>query len=275
MTVVPVPHSSSDDGALDANWVLSLENVSKEYPPPAPMRVRRLFSRFGGLHVEDGFAADALSGVVEDEEDELADVVADDDVVPQELLGRRVIDSVTLRAHGASVIAVVGPPGAGKTVLLKLMAGLVPPSEGRVVVRGFVVPALVVMSTILPSRGHRVENALPQLGGMVGIPPRVVRSRFDEIADLMEVPGLLKSATGLMESRRKRELILAMALSLKPDILVLDIPLPRGDAGDRYAERIDDLRAQGKLVVVELRDVARARVKLDRVVAVDKGHVTQ
>ncbi len=275
MTVVPIPRPSSEDGTPAAEWVLSLEGVSKEYLPPAPMRLRRLFSRFGGLQVEEGIAADALSGLVEDDEDELADVVADDDVLPepQEVLGRRVIDSVTLRMHGASLVALVGPAGAGKTVLLKLIAGMVPPTQGRVIVRGFVAPALNLMSLILPARGHNVHNALPQLGAMVGVPPRLVRSRFDQIADLLELPGLLKASTSLMESRRKRELILAMALSLEPDILLLDMPIPRDEFGDRCIRRLDELRARGTLVVAEMRSLHKTRLVPDRVVALEGGRV--
>jgi ABC-type polysaccharide/polyol phosphate transport system ATPase subunit len=277
VTVVQGPRSASDDPARDTGWVLSLESVSKDYPPPAPMRVRRLFARFGGLHVEEGFAPDALSGMAEDEEDELTDVEAAEDEEPlpprEEALGRRVVDSVTLQAHGGSLVVVLGPAGAGKTVLLKLIGGLVPPSSGRVVVRGSVAPALNDMALIMPARGHRVGNALPELGAMVGVSPRLVRSRFDRIAELMESPGLRKSSTSLMESRRKRELILAMALSVEPDILLLDIPIPRDAFGDRCMTRLDELRARGTLVVAEMRDLRKTRLEPDRLVALEGGRV--
>jgi ABC-type polysaccharide/polyol phosphate transport system ATPase subunit len=198
-------------------------------------------------------------------------------VLPErrEDLGRRVTDSVTLQAQGASVVALVGPPGAGKTVLLKLIGGLVPPSEGRVVVRGSVAPALTAMSLVLPARGHRVRNALPTLGAMVGIPPQLVRSRFDDIADLLEVPDLLKSSTSLMESRRKRELILAMALSVEPDVLLIDLPIRHDRFGDRCMQRIDELLARDTLVVAEMRDLRKTRLVPDRVVAVQGGRVVE
>ncbi|MBA2513031.1 MAG: ATP-binding cassette domain-containing protein, partial [Solirubrobacterales bacterium] len=73
------------------------------------------------------------------------DPIADDLLLGQPVHGRRVVDGVTLQAHGRSVVALVGPAGSGKTVLLKLIGGLVPPSDGRVVVRGTVAPALSVM----------------------------------------------------------------------------------------------------------------------------------
>lgn len=256
--------------------LVSLENVSKAYLPPPPMRLRRFFSRFGGLHIEDGFAADALAGQVEDDDDELEDEgPAEDDALPQreELDGRRVVDDVSLQWGAGSTIAVLGPEGAGKSVLLKLVAGIVPPSSGRVVVRGTVAPALSSMALVLPTRGHTVKAALPQLGAMVGIAPHVVRSRFGEIVDLMDSPALLKSSTSLMESRRKRELILALALALEPDVLVIDIPVPYDVFGDRCVQRLAELRARGTLVVAEMRDLRKSRIAPDHVVLMDGGRV--
>jgi homopolymeric O-antigen transport system ATP-binding protein len=274
---VSIPHPSLKDGTHTVDWVVSLEDVSKDYPAPAPMRLRRFFSRFGGLLAEDAFTRDALAGQLEDDEDEFAeDDVDDGDLLPQPdaVVWRRVVDHVTLQAHGGSVVGLVGPPGAGKTVLLKLIGGLVPLSDGRVVVRGRVAPALNAMSLMLPARGHKVRDALPQLGGMVGLPPQLVRSRLDLVADMLEVPGLLDSSTSLMESRRKRELVLAMALSVDPDVLLLDIQIRPDDAfGDRCARRIGELSGRGALVVAEMRSPSKAPFALDRIVSLNVGRI--
>jgi ABC-type polysaccharide/polyol phosphate transport system ATPase subunit len=262
----------SEDTRPADEIVLSLEDVSKDYPPPASMRLRRLFARLGGLHVEDSFAGDAIVGQ-EDEDDEDETAVDDEPLPEQVIVEHRVIDGVSLQANAASTVALVGREGAGKTVLLKLIAGIVAPTEGRVVVRGTVAPALNVMALVLPSRGHTVRAALPQIGAMVGIPPSVVRNRLDQIADLLESPALTKSSTSLMESRRKRQLILAMALSIEPDILLLDMPIPHDAFGDRCIRCLDDLRAHGTLIVAEMRDLHATRLTPDRVVVLDQGRI--
>ncbi len=255
--------------------LVTLENVSKAYPPLRPMRLRRLFSRLGGLHIEDGFTAETLAGQVAEDEDEMEeDEPLDDAPPPREALdGRLLIDDVSLQATAGSVIALVGPEGSGKTVLLKLIGGIIAPTSGRVVVRGTLAPALNLMASVLPARGHTVKAALPQLGAMVGLEPRAVRSRFGEIMDLMEAPALLKSSTSLMESRRKRELLLAMALSLEPDVLLLDMPIPYDAFGDRCVQRLTELGARGTLVIAEMRDMRKTRLQPDRTVLVDRGRI--
>jgi ABC-type multidrug transport system ATPase subunit len=83
------------------------------------MRVRRFFARFQGLHVQEGFAADALSGGDLDD-DEMVD---DDDLEgePEPLPvadGRRVLDDVSLRLPAGSLVALLGAQHGGKTMQL-------------------------------------------------------------------------------------------------------------------------------------------------------------
>lgn len=260
----------------DSEPRLSLEHVSKDYPLPGAMRVRRTFSRFRGLRVEESVAGAAgLAGLELDEDEE----GTDDEPVDDELhlgearFGRRVVDDVTLELPGGGVVALAGPEGAGKTVLLKVIGGLVPPTEGRVVVRGTVVPALNAMSLIIPVRGDTVRSALPPLGAMVGMAPNAVRSRLDAVADLMEDPGLLNAPTGTMESRRRREVILALALCLEPDVLLLDMAIPDTAFGDRCLDQLGELVARGTLIVYETRDAGKLRLAPDQILTMLEGRV--
>lgn len=260
--------------------LLSFEHVSKDYAPPPPMRMRRFFSRFGGLHVEDGFSPEALGGdELDDDDDMLLEGEAEDDVpVAYDLDTHRVVDDVTLDLHEGTLVALTGAEGTGKTTVLKLAAGIVDPTEGQVIVRGSVAPALLAMSLVLPNRGHTVKVALPALAAMVGIAPNDVRERLDAIAELMGTPQILNSSTSLIESRVKRQLILAMALVLAPDILLLDIVPPRDPFGERCVEHISALREAGTLVVIELRDPRYLRkigLTPDRVTTLRTGRVLE
>ena len=76
-----------------------------------------------------------------------------------------------------------------------------------------------------------------------------------------------------MDSNRKRELILAMAISLAPDVLLLDMPIRHDAFGDRCLRRFDELRERGTLVVSETRDLRTTRLSPDRVVTLAGGRV--
>jgi energy-coupling factor transporter ATP-binding protein EcfA2 len=142
------------------------------------------------------------------------------------------------------------------------------------VVRGSVAPALTLMAMSFPSKGHTVKGALPQLGAMVGIPPALVRSRFDAITELMACPQLLRTSIAFMETQQKRELILAMALAVEPDILLVDIPIQDTPFAERCTQRIDHLCARGTLVVAEMRLVPNRLITLEAGRLVDAAPAT-
>lgn len=260
------PKHSSRTRSTNDKILVSVEHVSKEYPPPEPMRVRRLFARLGGLQLEE-----LLPEVVEEEDE---DSVVDDDeqVVDRGGFGRRVIDSVSLQAHAGSRLALVGPEGAGKTLLLKLICGIVPPSRGRIVVHGLAAPALNALARSLP-KGQTLQTALPYVAAIAGIPPGLVRSRLDEIAAFLEFPQLKGSWTNTLESRQKAEILLATMLSVEPDVILTDIPIGRDAFGERCLQRLDDLRARGSLLVSEARDVRNIVPVPDRIVRLYRGRI--
>jgi homopolymeric O-antigen transport system ATP-binding protein len=254
---------------VKGDLVLSVEDVLKEYAPAKPAGARRFFTRFRGLQL------DVLVGDLVGEEDEDEDYLEDDDdeqVANRARLGRVVIDRLSLQAYAGSHIAVVGPEGAGKTMLLKLIAGIVPPTRGRIVVRGRVAPALAALTPMFP-KAHTLHAALPYVGAIVGLPPHVVRSRLDEIGDFLGVPKLRTVSTLSLDRRRRMDILLATMLSIDPDVVLTDIPIAADDFGGRCLRRLDELRAKGSVLITEARDEQTVLPAPDRIVRLDRGRV--
>jgi molybdate transport system ATP-binding protein len=191
---------------------------------------------------------------------------------------------------GDGVAGLFGPSGAGKTLTLQCLAGLIRPDAGRIVVgdRVFFDDALGVD---LPPQQRRVGYVFqgyalfPHLTVADNVAfglrarPRVERAR--RVADVVQRLGL-----GGLERRYPRELsggerqrvALGRALAIEPALLLLDEPLSALDAPLRRALR-DELRALlsevGTAAVVVTHDFTEAYRLADRIVVYDGGRVVQ
>jgi ABC-type polysaccharide/polyol phosphate transport system ATPase subunit len=244
------------------------EHVSKEYEPPRPRRVQRLFSRLGGISPGEPFFDD--SGGDDDDDDDDDDELSEDS--DQRPVTGSVLTDVSFSAEGGSCVAVVGPPGSGKSILLKVLAGVIPPTDGRVTVRGTIAPALDSVVGLLP-KATRLDRALPVLGGMLGVSPKDVRRNLPMISDLLDIGDLKRLNTSTVPARRRRELLLATMLAVDADVVFVDMALPRGPAAERYRERVLAARDRGSLVFVTARSFKLTGGFADRVLELDGGRV--
>ncbi len=191
---------------------------------------------------------------------------------------------------GDGVVALFGPSGAGKTLTLQCLAGLVRPDSGRVVVNG----AVFYDS----ERGVDVPTQRRRLGyvfqGYALFPHLTVadnvgyglhdRPREERLRRTAEVLGRL--GLGALAGRRPRELsggqqqrvALGRALAVDPELLLLDEPLSALDAPLRRQLRQDLMgivREWGKATVLVTHDLAEAFQLADRVVVYEAGRVVQ
>lgn len=250
--------------------VVALEHVSKTYPPPrrAHPFVRAL-SRLGGVELDEGIAPEG--DLDEDEEeverDELE--VEEEDLRVTETTALR---DVSLTVAAGSCVGLVGPPGSGKSVLLRLVAGLSAPTEGRILVRGTVAPALPAVDRVLASREGIRKSALA-VAMMTRLPRRVVKERLPEI---FELAGLRDSDLGLgmkLTPQQRQRVVLAIMLSVDADVLLIDVPLTTGRMRERFVERIRERLAGGTAVVIASPSVGEIVELVDDVVRLDAGQI--
>ncbi|MFJ3768799.1 ABC transporter ATP-binding protein [Streptomyces sp. NPDC090082] len=195
--------------------------------------------------------------------------------------GAVVSGPVGLRIAPGELLTVVGPSGCGKTTLLRTLAGLLPPLEGRVTQDGEPVRrpgadrALVFQhDALLPWRSVRANVELPLAIRRV---PRAERRR--EADAWLERVGLAGHAHRLphrLSGGQRQRVQLARALAGRPRAVLMDEPFGALDATTRAGMQdllVEILRGTGATVVFVTHDVDEALHLGDRVVLFASGEV--
>ncbi|MTC25511.1 ATP-binding cassette domain-containing protein, partial [Providencia alcalifaciens] len=152
-----------------------------------------------------------------------------------------VIDDLSLSIPQGSMVTLLGPSGCGKTTVLRLVAGLEKPTEGRMFIDGEDVTdrsiqqrdiCMVFQSYALfphMSLGDNVGYGLK----MLGLPKAEIKQRVQEALELVDLAGFADRFVDQISGGQQQRVALARALILKPKVLLFDEPLSNLDANLR------------------------------------------
>jgi ABC-type polysaccharide/polyol phosphate transport system ATPase subunit len=131
--------------------------------------------------------------------------------------------------YQGEVIGVIGSNGAGKSTLMRSLAGILPPTQGRIEVHGRV-STLLALGVGFNAKLTGRENVV--LGGLAaGLPREEIDHRYAEIAGFAELPdGFMDMPMQTYSSGMYSRLAFAVAVHMEPDILIVDEALSTGDA---------------------------------------------
>lgn len=162
---------------------------------------------------------------------------------PNEFWALRGVD-VEVRAGEA--IGVVGRNGQGKSTLLKLVAGVMLPDEGRVDVHGGVAPLIEITGGFVDDLTVRENVHLT--AGLHGMTRAEIDARYDEIIDFAELRDAVDTPYKHLSSGMKVRLAFSVISRLEEPILLVDEVLAVGDKAfrEKCYQRIDELLAGGR-----------------------------
>lgn len=183
------------------------------------------------------------------------------------------LKDVDLNVHPGEVLAVVGANGAGKSSLMKLMARVLPPTTGRVVIRGMLAPMIELGAGFNPELTG-AENVL-LYGSILGRDPAQLRKRVPAIAAWAELEDRMDVPLRTYSSGMVARLAFSTAVDVQPDVLLVDEVLSVGDETfqRRCIDRIDEMVGSGACVVLVTHNMDQVLKRASRAVLLSAGQV--
>lgn len=183
------------------------------------------------------------------------------------------LEDVSFSVNKGETLGLIGRNGAGKSTMLKVISGILKPTEGSVVCYGNVVPMLELGSGFDMDLTGR-ENIFLN-GAILGYGEEFLKSKYDEIVEFSELGQFIESPIRNYSSGMLARLAFSVASVVNPEILIVDEILAVGDANfqEKSKARMLQLMGGGTTVLFVSHSLSQIREMCSRVVWLEKGRV--
>jgi ABC-type polysaccharide/polyol phosphate transport system ATPase subunit len=174
--------------------------------------------------------------------------------------------------HG-EVLGIVGANGAGKSTLVRTIAGILPPSAGRVEIHGRV-STLLALGVGFNKKLSGRDNVV--LGGLAaGLKREQLAEKYDDIVAFAELEDFMDMPMRTYSSGMYGRLAFAVAVMMEPDILLIDEALSVGDARFRRkcARKMRELCSEDRTVVLVSHALGTIQELADHAIWMDHGQM--
>jgi ABC-type polysaccharide/polyol phosphate transport system ATPase subunit len=181
------------------------------------------------------------------------------------------LNNVNVDVHYGTVLGIIGSNGAGKSSLMRVISGIVPPTQGRVEVYGSVSTLLALGVGFNPAMTGR-DNVY--LGGLAaGMSREEIDKNFDAIAAFSELGDAIDTPMRTYSSGMFARLAFSVAAVVEPDILIIDEALSTGDAKfkEKSLNRIKELRTADRALILVSHALATIEDICNEVIWLDHG----
>lgn len=181
------------------------------------------------------------------------------------------LNDVSFDIHKGETVGIIGKNGSGKSTLLQIICGIRQPTSGSVKVKGRISALLELGSGFQPEFTGR-ENVFLQ-GAIIGLTRHEMETRFDDIAAFADIGEYIDQPVKTYSSGMFVRLAFAVAVSVEPDILVVDEALSVGDVVFQHKsrKRIQKLIDAGTSLLLVSHDRSMITSACSRGILLDKG----
>ncbi|WP_426413060.1 ABC transporter ATP-binding protein [Bradyrhizobium ganzhouense] len=200
--------------------------------------------------------------------------------------GALAVENINLDIKGGEIIALLGPSGCGKTTLLRIIAGFIAQTQGRIIIGDDIVDALppnrravgiVFQNYALFPHLSISENVAYGLAAR-GVDKASRQREAQRLLELVQLPAMAERLPRQLSGGQQQRVALARALAIKPSILLLDEPFAALDKNLRLDMQIEVKRLQrvsGITTLIVTHDQEEALSMADRVAVLSQGKLEQ
>lgn len=183
------------------------------------------------------------------------------------------LSDISFEARDGDRIGLVGHNGAGKTSLLRMLAGVYPPTRGRVRVTGRISPMLNV-SLGMSHEATGIEN-VRICGALWGLSREEIDASLDEVVQFTELGDYLNMPVRTYSSGMLMRLAFAIATMRQPEVLLIDEVIGTGDAAfvEKARARLERIAIDARILVLSSHSPAILEQLCNRAIWLKEGAI--
>ncbi len=181
------------------------------------------------------------------------------------------LNKVDFTVYQGETVGIIGTNGSGKSTILKIITGVLHPTEGDVTVNGRI-SALLELGAGFNMEYTGIENIYLN-GTMIGFSKEEIDAKLQDILDFADIGEFVNQPVKTYSSGMFVRLAFAVAINIEPEILIVDEALSVGDVffQSKCYRKFDEFKQMGKTILFVSHDLSSISKYCDRVVLLDKG----
>ena len=180
---------------------------------------------------------------------------------------------ISLEVRRGETVGIMGRNGCGKSTLLQMICGTLTPTEGQIQIHGRVAALLELGAGFNPEFTGR-DNIYTN-GAILGLSREEIDARYEAIVAFSELEGFIDRPVKTYSSGMYVRLAFAVAISVDPDVLVVDEALSVGDEAfqRKCFSRLEEIQSRGGTILFVSHSAGAVIDLCDRAVLLDRGEL--
>ncbi len=183
------------------------------------------------------------------------------------------LNGVNMQIRQGETVGIIGTNGSGKSTILKIITGVLNPTEGEVKVNGRI-SALLELGAGFNMEYNGIENVYLN-GTMMGFSEKEIDEKLPEILEFADIGDYVTQPVKTYSSGMFVRLAFAVAINIEPEILIVDEALSVGDVffQAKCYHKFEEFKKMGKTIVFVSHDLSSISKYCDRVFLLNKGNL--